>query len=277
MRDLFILLFCFMTSILAGQVQGVDYLMKYNCETNKYDVSIVILEGSATTIPQRVQFNSQISIVVPTRNAFIITDEYMPLQNNQSYTGTIPLDWITGIQVFAPAAQPENDFHSVFPSLSPPSFYNNLEQNDIVKLFSFTVGSSGEYIEGVRFFENGVDPASNAPGMIGADFSNGFTLGGLTQIYNGNLIENCITSLEDELSQEANVFPNPFQQEITIELLDLAKNISIFNSTGKLFYQSGSNTKRSTTINTNNYPSGVYFVKIENENGEISTRKIIKS
>ena len=273
MRNLVILLFCFMTSILAGQVQGVDYMMKYNCETGKYDVSIVILEGSATTIPQRVQFNSQITIVVPTRNPFTISDNYMPLQNNQGYSGSLPLEWTQGAAIFSPAAQPENDLYSITPYLIPASFYNNLQTGDIVTLFSFT---SGEYSPEVRFFENGVDPGPSAPGMIGGDFSNGFTLGSPVQIYNGNLVESCTTSVEDELSSNANVFPNPFQQEVTIELLDLAKNISIFNSTGKLFYQSGSSSNRSTTIATNNYPSGVYFVRIENENGETTTRKIIK-
>jgi len=273
MRDLFILLFCLMTSSLAAQVQGVDYLMEFNCETNKYDVSIVILSGSATTIPQRVQFNSQISILVPTRSPFVITDNYMPLQNNQNFTGTIPLEWAFGGEVYAPAAQPQNDFYSIVPTLAPASFYNNLQPGDIVTLFSFT---SDGYSPEVRFFENGVDPGPSAPGMIGADFSNGFTIGGLNQLYNGNLVETCTTNVEDEQLQDVKVFPNPFQQEITVELSDVTKHITIFNSTGKLFYQSGINSNKTTTINTNNYPKGVYFIRIENENGFTVTRKIMK-
>lgn len=70
-----------------SQVTGVKYLMKYNTTTCKFDACIVITAGSATTAPQRAQFNSQYSVVVPTGTTISIgeNDSHNPIQNNQTY------------------------------------------------------------------------------------------------------------------------------------------------------------------------------------------------
>ena len=273
MKNLFLLIFCAVVGFAQGQVTSVDYLMKYNCETEQYDVSIVILGGSATSIPYRAQFNSQISLVVPTGEAVQITDRYMPLENNQAYTGTIPLEWQLGSPIISPQAQPENDFYGVTPKLSPAAFYNDLQENDIVTLFSFTAGSSGVYDETVRFFDNNNDPS--VPEM-GGDFSNGFTIGGSTQLYHENSVESCITNIQEELKIETKIFPSPFQDLLTIELTNETNRIAVLNTSGQVYYQLSSASKESIFINTINYPSGIYFVRIEHENGTISNRKIVK-
>ena len=118
MKKLLILLFSCFAGMTLGQVESVDFLMKYDCESNQYDICLIILEGSATSIGQRAQFNSQISIVVPAGEALAITEEYMPIQGNQNYDGTIPLDWFLTNPVYAPEAQPENDFYSISPKLN---------------------------------------------------------------------------------------------------------------------------------------------------------------
>ena len=64
--------------------------------------------------------------------------------------------------------------------------YNNLAAGDTAKIFSIAVDTIFNCSQGIRIFENGVDPDSDAPGMNGADFSNGFTIGGFTQLYNDN-------------------------------------------------------------------------------------------
>lgn len=172
---------------MDAQVTEVDFQMKYNTDDCLWDVYIIIQEGSATTIPQRAQFNAQISVVVPTGTSITgVPINYMPLQNNQSYTGTDPLKWTLGTPVIDPAASPGNDFYNITPTLSPASFYNDLFAGDTVKIFALNIGTFDDCGSGVRLFENGVDPASNEPGMGGGDFSNGFTLGGSTQIYNTN-------------------------------------------------------------------------------------------
>jgi len=183
-------LFVFMTLVvgnLSAQVTMVDYQAKYNDVDCLWDFYIIIQAGTATTVPQRAQFNSQYSIVLPTGS--VITGapiNYMPLQNNQSYTGTVPLKWTLGTPVVNPAASPGNDFYGITPTLSPASFYNNLAPGDTIRIFSLDVGPITECGAGIRIFNNGTDPASSDPGMGGGDFSNGFTIGGPTQTYNTN-------------------------------------------------------------------------------------------
>ena len=183
-------LFAFMTLIsinMDAQVTKVDYQIKYNTDNCLWDFYIIIQEGTATIIPHRAQFNSQYSIVLPTGTVISGSPtNYMPLQNNQSYTGTVPLKWTLGTPVVNPAASPGNDFYGITPTLSPASFYNNLAPGDTVKIFALNISPITECGVGVRLFINGSDPASNAPGMGGGDFSNGFTIGGSTQIYDTN-------------------------------------------------------------------------------------------
>ena len=175
------------SSNLDAQVTEVDYQTKYNITDCVWDFYIIIQEGSATTIPQRAQFNSQYSIVLPTGTVISGSPiNHMPLQNNQSYTGTIPLKWTLGTPVVNPPASPGNDFYGITPTLSPASFYNNLVAGDTVKIFSLDISPITVCGNGIRIFINGVDPGSNAPGMGGGDFSNGFTMGGSTQTYNTN-------------------------------------------------------------------------------------------
>ncbi len=182
-----ILFFIFMSGISFSQVTSLDYLLKYNSADCLYEVHIIIVEGSAVSIGQRVQFNSQISLVTPTGTEF--TGEptnYMPLQNHQNYNGTNPMEWNLGESISDPPSSPGNDFTVVQPTLSPASFYNNMYTGDTIKLFAF--GLDGDFTcgNGVRFYENNVDPTSSDEGMEGSNFSNGFTLGNPIQLYNEN-------------------------------------------------------------------------------------------
>jgi len=275
MRNLILLVMCMATSICIGQVESVDYLMKYNCETNQYDVSLIIMEGSATTVPQRAQFNAQISIVVPAGEGIVITGKYMPLQSNQNYNGTAPLDWGLGNPIYSPAAQPENDFYSIIPKLSPASFYNDLHEGEQIMLFSFIAGTTGQYDEDVRFFDNGIDPDHSDPGMNGGDFSNGIAIGGASQLYHGHAEESCVTDIDEEVLHHTNVYPNPFKNQFSIDLPIDAKSIKVIGADGKVYYQTENKSKGKVMINTYDFPSGVYYVRIESAN-DITSKKVLK-
>ncbi|MEM9545857.1 MAG: T9SS type A sorting domain-containing protein [Bacteroidota bacterium] len=274
-RIVTLLIFFLISGLSRAQVEEVDLLMRYNCETNEYDVSLKIMEGSAMAIPDRAQFNAQISIVVPAGENVVITNRYMPLQSNQNYQGIVPMDWGLGNPVYAPAAQPESDFYAIIPKLSPASFYNDLAQEEEVMLFSFVVGATGQYDESVRFFDNGVDPDDSAPGMNGADFSIGMAIGGATQLYNDHLEESCVTSIEEKLETDIIVYPNPFEDQFSVDLSQDVKSVKVMGSEGKIYYQTGKQSKGNLMIKTHDFPSGVYYIRLETEY-DIASKKVVK-
>jgi hypothetical protein len=191
LRFISTLFFLFILSgICSSQtIQSLDFFLKFDTTTCWYDFHIIILDGYAEGAGQRTQFNSQITILIPTGSTIAFADKYLPLQANQNYTGTLPMDWNFGPTVSNPASAPNIDFVSITPTLSPTSQYNNIYAGDTLKLFSVEVGGAPDCGEGIRLFINDVDPSSSDEGMDGADFSNGFTIGGFDQLYNSNVPE----------------------------------------------------------------------------------------
>jgi len=131
-------LFVFINSAVS-QVTSVKYLMEYNDQTSLYDCKIVIDEGETTEYLDRIQFNSIYSVVVPTGAQVFVDTLYNPREFNQFYQGIIPCLWqMSGAELALPT-QPLNDFHSIFPNLSPPSAYDDLKAGDTVSLFSLSI------------------------------------------------------------------------------------------------------------------------------------------
>jgi len=182
---LFLFFYIFGTGF-SQNIESLDFQLKYDSTTCWYDFNIIILEGYAEGIGQRTQFNGQISLVVPTGSTVDFAGKYMPLQNNYNYGGTVPMNWFFGTSIINPPSSPNNDFISILPTLSPTSQYNNIYAGDTIKLFSLEILGPLNCGVGIRLYENGVDPDSDQEGMEGADFSNGFTIGGVTQLYNSN-------------------------------------------------------------------------------------------
>ncbi|MBK9735558.1 MAG: hypothetical protein IPO92_11525 [Saprospiraceae bacterium] len=191
---------CVCISSLTAQVTGVNYLLKYDTTSCQYNVNIIVMSGTATTSSQRTQFNAQVTLVIAATDSLEMGDDFMPLQSNQFYGGTVPMDWTISSTVFQPSAQPQSNFYSVIPTLSPTAQFNNLKPGDTIKLFSIIVYNKITKKElkncgaNVRFFRNyagtypdpNPDPQSNAPGMNGGDFNNGFTIGSVIEKYERN-------------------------------------------------------------------------------------------
>jgi hypothetical protein len=167
----------------VAQIQAVNYELKYNSTTGLHDCYIIIKKGSAVTMRERVQFNSQISVLVPTGSELEVAQTYMPLEDNQQYGGVNPIKWKVEKPLITPAASPRLDFYSITPNLFPSAFYNDLKEGDRVKLFSLKIGT--ENISGVRLFNKAVDPDATALGMKGRDFNNSFSIGGPEEDYVG--------------------------------------------------------------------------------------------
>jgi Secretion system C-terminal sorting domain len=251
-----------------AQVSKLNYLLEYNAKDSTYAVYIKIVEGTSVTAPQRAQFNSQISIVKPTNTALTIIESHMPIQGNNAMTSTNPpLKWVVSSDVLAPAIKPNVDFLAVTPTLSPTSFYNKLVPQDEVKLFSFKVTPLPANPLDVRFFDNTTDPKNYEPGMAGADFRNGFTLGGVLQDYAGNLPSRIInaqtTSTLSTVLDDVIIYPNPTSSTCMIKSSDPVQKYEVFDINGKNVLSGLTSFVDCTSI-----PSGLYFMTVWTSKGK---------
>ncbi len=250
-------------SLLDAQITELKYLLKYNCETNHYDVNIKIMDGSANSVLERVQFNSQITILVPTGMNFEIVERYQPIQNNQTYQGTEPNEWSAFSPVYSPEGHDKYDFYSIAPKLAPASFFNNIEEEEEVKLFSFAVDGEAEYDERIRFFENGID--SKLSMFEGADLRNGYSVGGATNRYNGNLHKNCtVSNIKTVPNSGVKIYPNPTDSELFIETPENIKSIKMIDSSGNKLKEIKSPIKGFYSLDVEDLETGIYFIQLDN-------------
>ncbi len=177
------ILFC--TSSFA-QVDSVKYLLEYNSVEDEFDMKMYVAGGSANTIAQRTQANAQISVIVPSGATLEISKRYMPLQNNHYFTGTIPNPWSKGNRVINPEILKNFDVYSIVPQLSPSYQYNAIHTGDTVTLFSIKITLKSGCFNDVKLYDN-KEFANCGSGLNGGDFSQGFTMGGIKQLYAGNL------------------------------------------------------------------------------------------
>jgi hypothetical protein len=170
-------------SAAQAQVKAINYELKYNAATGLHDCYIIIKKGHAVTMRDRVQFNSQIAVLVPTGSPVEMEKTYMPLEDNQQYTGLNPIQWKVEKPLMGPSSSPKYDFYSITPNLFPSAFYNDLAEGDRIKLFSLKV--SCENSAAVRLYNKATDPDATALGMKGRDFNNSFSIGGPEEDYVG--------------------------------------------------------------------------------------------
>lgn len=174
---------------ISAQVTGVNYQLKYDTVDCQYDALLIINAGDASSISERVQFNSQFSVIVPTGTTVTVDTSYMPLQDNSAYTGTVPIDWQKGSVVSNDPALPGYDFISITPYIDLQTFhYNDLNAGDTIKLFSLNTSPIVNCGDDIRMYENGADPTSSDLASA-TDFSNGYTLGSTEQLYEANSTE----------------------------------------------------------------------------------------
>lgn len=172
-------------SNLNAQLDSVKYVLEYNPVDDEFDMKIVIAGGSANTVSRRTQANAQITIVVPTGADIEIKKRFMPLRNNQNFTGTEPNQWDIGSTVKSPPIRPQFDFYAFVPGLSPSSQYNTLKTGDTIRLFSLKIRLTAGCFEDIQLFDKTMIPEGSPWGF--GDFSQGFTVGGVKQLYRGNL------------------------------------------------------------------------------------------
>lgn len=81
----------------------------------------------------------------------------------------------------------------------------------------------------------------------------------------------------DELSSSLNVYPNPVNDKLYIETEVKIENVAIYTITGVMVgQQTTENGQQTLTIDLSGLNSGIYFVKINSDNGQI-VKKIVKN
>lgn len=170
--------------LVNAQVEQVKYELRYNPDSSYFDFYLHIIAGSAVKFADRVQFNTQVSIVAPYGTKLSMIRSYMPLLNNQNYNGTVNNLWSINTNWSNPNAVPVQNIFVIHPSLHPIHSYNNLSPNDKIKLFSLKVDSLVGCITDIRIFNDEDDPNEFMT------FNNGFTIGGPEQLYDGNIQSN---------------------------------------------------------------------------------------
>jgi hypothetical protein len=71
------------------------------------------------------------------------------------------------------------------------------------------------------------------------------------------------------------VYPNPVNNELTIESQEDMNQIEVYNITGQLL-QTVNPTSSVVKINFSAYMQGVYLVKVYAINGDVTTSRVVK-
>jgi choice-of-anchor A domain-containing protein len=92
---------------------------------------------------------------------------------------------------------------------------------------------------------------------------------------NGSFAYSSIVSVSFQLEPGISAFPNPATSRITFNAADWQKisSVQVFNQAGKSQIAKTDNGK---AIDVTNLPQGLYFLKITEKNGNVSTQKIVK-
>lgn len=179
--------FLFSFQSFSQQVTGVDGLLSYNDETCVWDCGIIITNGSATNGFFRTLFTSSYVVVVPTNSTVTLSENYNPIINNQSGTGTTPVIWNSSnstlnVDLDGDMIGDGVDFYPFYNTTVPSAQFFNLATNDTIVLFSINIEGLTNCGEEVRLFQNGVDPGT----VNGGAYGNAITIGGTANDYTNN-------------------------------------------------------------------------------------------
>lgn len=142
------------------------------------------------------------------------------------------------------------------------STWNNSPANRIVRL-----NASGSFDSG---FNSG-EGANSTIYCVTNQVDGKYLIGGTYSQYNSisrngyaRLNGNGTNDIKDNQITHFIAYPNPFNESIVIESESLIQDILVYDITGKTVFSESFNTSN-LTINTINWKSGVYFIKIENQ------------
>jgi len=103
----------------------------------------------------------------------------------------------------------------------------------------------------------------------------------VTALYNdqesdpSNVVEVVVTAIEENLTDNIKLYPNPTDDYINIKSESLIKSISIYNVNGKLIWETN-DAEYIFNIGMSKFGSGIYLLEINSDNNRITRNIIVK-
>jgi subtilisin-like proprotein convertase family protein len=148
-----------------------------------------------------------------------------------------------------------------------------------------TVLASGGVPPYSYFWSNGATTASVnrlAPGTYTVQITDSDTINKKASLPNKTfstvvITEGLIANVKIDLDEPFSIYPNPVLENLNISFKSDKgmKHVTIHNLSGVLLTEKNFENKESIQLDLENYPKGIYFVKVQSEN-ETFTKKIIK-
>ncbi len=86
----------------------------------------------------------------------------------------------------------------------------------------------------------------------------------------------CTAGIEDQSTASLNLYPNPTENELTLDGLNSTSSISIVSMNGQVMNSYSNINSESFEMNVSNLDSGIYFVKIDNATSSETIRFVKK-
>ncbi len=256
----------FLTGVAFGQVQKVNYGIKYNPTTCLFDCYMKVMEGQTNNDRDRIQFNSQISVVVPTGSQVTLASSHAPFVDNIKASSTKVAPWTISNFNYAPVANEKIDIYGIVPKTYPVATYNDLKDGDEIILFSLSIYPIVDCAKDVRIFDINQDPSSSDKGMNGSDFRNGFTIGGVEQKFGA--FDATVTPTNDFVQDFKIVYGKKTRVSYTLnnDLSDCQKDLSYTwkSPNGKVL---GSSKEAPSSLFDNVQSNGKYTLEVKDVNG----------
>ena len=161
----------YVTPDLNSVISAVEFKIEPDPNTcGLYNCYMVITEGSAYTPVNLIQGNALYTIKTPADVSISFNESVNPTNTT----------WSTGPSLLAPPEDPTHNFFSFDPALNG-SVHSPLVEGQEVLLFTVNATNTVQGPKGIVLFNNDNDLPNNS-----LSFLNGMTIGGITQIYDGN-------------------------------------------------------------------------------------------
>lgn len=144
----------------------------------------------------------------------------------------------------------------VFESENAKIYINGVLKGTIARplinttLTSFKIGAFAGAVDDLKIYDRALKQAD------------------ITSLYNNNTLS---TSDFNEYNLKVSMYPNPVQDILKIDTENAIQSVEIYNIQGQKVLESNENK-----INISNLKPAVYLVRMEDENGGVATKRIIK-